>query len=121
MSKIGVLLPRDFLERQPLRWQKSQRKRGALRQLKRLKEKRERLEEQADHPSHTPRTLTNTPVETPEHPRTHPTLPAPPYDPLRPLHSLRPITLPTPRFSHCISLHVTPMDSRCSSSRHSDG
>ena len=30
---LGPLLPRDFLERQPKRWQKSQRKRGAVRAL----------------------------------------------------------------------------------------
>ena len=41
---IGVLLPRDFLDRQPKRWQKSQRKRGALKTLKRMREKRAKLE-----------------------------------------------------------------------------
>ena len=47
---IGVLLPRDFLDRQPKRWQKSQRKRGAIKTLKRMKEKREKLEQKTlDH------------------------------------------------------------------------
>ena len=41
---IGVLLPRDFLDRQPKRWQKSQRKRGALKTLKKMQVKREKLE-----------------------------------------------------------------------------
>ena len=41
---IGVLIPRDFLERQPRRWQKSQRKRGATKYLKRIQLKREKLE-----------------------------------------------------------------------------
>ena len=41
---IGVLLPRDFLDRQPKRWQKSQRKRGALKTLKKMQEKRAKLE-----------------------------------------------------------------------------
>ena len=44
---IGVLLPRDFLDRQPKRWQKSQRKRGATKVLKRLHAKREKLEQRA--------------------------------------------------------------------------
>jgi len=44
---IGVLLPRDFLDRQPKRWQKSQRKRGATKQLKRLHAKREKLEQRS--------------------------------------------------------------------------
>ena len=44
MASIGVLLPRDFLDRQPKRWQKSQRKRGALKTLKKMQEKRAKLE-----------------------------------------------------------------------------
>lgn len=44
---IGVLLPRDFLDRQPKRWQKSQRKRGATKFLKKLHAKREKLEQKA--------------------------------------------------------------------------
>jgi len=47
MVGLGVLLPRDFLERQPIRWQKSQKKRGAIHQLQRLNQKREKLEAKA--------------------------------------------------------------------------
>ena len=43
MSGIGALLPRDFLERQPKRWQKSQRKRRVLGTLRKLKAKREKV------------------------------------------------------------------------------
>ena len=43
-SSIGALLPRDFLERQPKRWQKSQKKRRVLGTLKKLKAKRDKLE-----------------------------------------------------------------------------
>lgn len=43
MVGLGVLLPRDFLERQPIRWQKSQRKRGAIHQLQRLNQRREKI------------------------------------------------------------------------------
>lgn len=45
MKTLGPLLPRDFLERQPERWKRSQRKRGALKVLKRMQAKREKLEE----------------------------------------------------------------------------
>lgn len=45
MTSIKALLPRDFLERQPKRWQKSQRKRRVLGVLRKLKVKREQLEE----------------------------------------------------------------------------
>lgn len=41
---MGQLLPRDFLERQPKRWQKSQRKRRVLGTLRKMKVKREKLE-----------------------------------------------------------------------------
>ena len=44
---LGRLLPRDFLERQPKRWQKSQRKRGAVRALTKLASQRKKLEERA--------------------------------------------------------------------------
>ena len=44
---LGPLLPRDFLERQPKRWQKSQRKRGAVRALTKLASQRKKLEERA--------------------------------------------------------------------------
>ena len=40
---MGNLLPRDFLERQPKRWQKSQKKRRVLGTLKKMKEKREKV------------------------------------------------------------------------------
>jgi FKBP-type peptidyl-prolyl cis-trans isomerase len=43
MVGLGVLLPRDFLERQPIRWQKSQKKRGAIHQLQRLSQRREKI------------------------------------------------------------------------------
>lgn len=42
---MGALLPRDFLERQPKRWQKSQRKRRVLGTLRKIKAKREKLEQ----------------------------------------------------------------------------
>ena len=45
LATMGNLLPRDFLDRQPKRWQKSQRKRGALKTLKKMQAKREKLEE----------------------------------------------------------------------------
>ena len=44
LSTMGALLPRDFLERQPKRWQKSQRKRRVTNFLKKIKVKREKLE-----------------------------------------------------------------------------
>ena len=44
-ASMGALLPRDFLERQPKRWQKSQRKRRVLGTLKKMKAKREKLEQ----------------------------------------------------------------------------
>ena len=44
LSTMGQLLPRDFLERQPKRWQKSQRKRRVLGTLRKMKVKREKLE-----------------------------------------------------------------------------
>ena len=47
MRTLGPLLPRDFLERQPARWQRSQRKRGAIKALRRMQAKREKLEERA--------------------------------------------------------------------------
>lgn len=47
LSTIGALLPRDFLERQPKRWQKSQRKRRVLGTLKKMKAKREKVEQNA--------------------------------------------------------------------------
>ena len=47
LSTIGALLPRDFLERQPKRWQKSQRKRRVTGILRKMKTKREKLEERA--------------------------------------------------------------------------
>ena len=34
---IGAMLPRDFLERQPKRWQKSQRKRRVLGTIRKLR------------------------------------------------------------------------------------
>ena len=40
---MGALLPRDFLERQPKRWQKDQRKRRVLGTLKKMKVKREKV------------------------------------------------------------------------------
>ena len=43
-ASMGSLLPRDFLERQPKRWQKSQRKRRVLPTLRKMKAKREKLE-----------------------------------------------------------------------------
>ena len=43
-ASMGQLLPRDFLERQPKRWQKSQRKRRVLGTLRKMKVKREKLE-----------------------------------------------------------------------------
>ena len=47
---MGALLPRDFLERQPKRWQKSQRKRRVLGTLRKMKTKREKLEQRTyDH------------------------------------------------------------------------
>ena len=42
-ASMGNLLPRDFLERQPKRWQKSQKKRRVLGTLKKMKEKREKV------------------------------------------------------------------------------
>jgi len=45
LATIGNLLPRDFLDRQPKRWQKSQRKRRVLGMLKKMKVKRDKLEE----------------------------------------------------------------------------
>ena len=45
LASIGALLPRDFLERQPKRWQKSQRKRRVLGTLRKMKAKREKLEQ----------------------------------------------------------------------------
>ena len=44
-ASMGALLPRDFLERQPKRWQKSQRKRRVLGTLRKIKAKREKLEQ----------------------------------------------------------------------------
>eukprot|EP00965_Chrysotila_dentata_P202524 6181172-Pleurochrysis_carterae.AAC.1 len=52
MVGVGVLLPRDFLERQPKRWQKSQRKRGAIRALSQMRNKREKLEQKALRHAH---------------------------------------------------------------------
>ena len=45
LSTVGALLPRDFLERQPKRWQKSQRKRRVLPLLRKMKTKREKVED----------------------------------------------------------------------------
>ena len=47
LSTIGALLPRDGRERQPKRWQKSQRKRRVLGTLKKMKAKREKVEQNA--------------------------------------------------------------------------
>ena len=45
LASVGALLPRDFLDRQPKRWQKSQRKRRVTGFLKKMKEKRIKVEE----------------------------------------------------------------------------
>lgn len=45
LATIGALIPRDFLERQPKRWQKSQKKRRVLGTLRKMKAKREKLEQ----------------------------------------------------------------------------
>ena len=45
LKTIGALLPRDFLERQPKRWQKSQRKRRVVGLLRKMQTKREKVEE----------------------------------------------------------------------------
>ena len=45
LATMGNLLPRDFLDRQPKRWQKSQRKRRVTGMLKKMKVKRDKLEE----------------------------------------------------------------------------
>ncbi|KAL1526319.1 hypothetical protein AB1Y20_015034 [Prymnesium parvum] len=45
MKTLGPLLPRDFLERQPARWKRSQQRRGATKVLRRMLAKREKLEE----------------------------------------------------------------------------
>ena len=42
MKTLGVLLPRDFLERQPERWKRSQHKRGATKLLRRMQAKHEK-------------------------------------------------------------------------------
>ena len=47
LSTIGALLPRDFLDRQPKRWQKSQRKRRVTGLLRKMQSKREKLEARA--------------------------------------------------------------------------
>lgn len=44
---LKQLLPRDFLERQPKRWQKAQRKRGAHRAIQKMNKKRDKLEASA--------------------------------------------------------------------------
>ncbi len=44
---LKQLLPRDFLERQPKRWQKAQRKRGAHRVIQKMNKKRDKLEASA--------------------------------------------------------------------------
>ncbi|KOO32105.1 peptidyl-prolyl cis-trans isomerase [Chrysochromulina tobinii] len=45
LKTIGQLIPRDFLDRQPKRWQKSQRKRRVVGFLTKIKAKRDALEE----------------------------------------------------------------------------
>jgi hypothetical protein len=47
LKTIGQLIPRDFLDRQPKRWQKSQRKRRVVGFLTKIKAKRDALDHHA--------------------------------------------------------------------------
>jgi FKBP-type peptidyl-prolyl cis-trans isomerase len=96
LSTMGALLPRDFLERQPKRWQKSQRKRRVLGTLRKMKAKHEKVMQRTIDQAQRDAGIDAPRREKPSKPQAIPELPSKPQT-----APAEPVARPPPP-SHCV-------------------